>query len=157
MYYYSFQIFLCSEQVYLLVDFLQTFGLFLGTVSKTDVCPCTYFLESGSNSLSDMFNALLCCFRSDLVRNQLFGLRIGVNVICFSSLLNTQLCGLAMASPSSLLCNIPNMVSAIWLRRIWRKGGGGGRLEPLASVNNILLDLHNSLHPTQPHSIIAKC
>ena len=36
-------------------------------------------------------------------------------------------------------------------------GGGGGRLEPLASVNNILLDLHNSLHPTQPHSIIAKC
>ena len=80
-----------------MVDFLQTFGLFLGTVSKTDVCPCTYFLESGSNSSSDMFNAFLCCFRSDLVRNQLFGLRIGVvNVICFSSLVNTQLCGLAM-------------------------------------------------------------
>ena len=29
--------FLSSEQDYLLVDFLQTFGLFLGTVSKTDV------------------------------------------------------------------------------------------------------------------------
>ena len=35
--------------------------------------------------------------------------------------------------------------------------GAGGRLEPLGSVNNILLDLHNSLHPTQPHSIIPKC
>ena len=37
---------------------------------------------------------------------------------------------------------------------VW--GGGGGRLEPLASIHNILFDLHNSSHPTQPHSIIAK-
>ena len=27
---------------------------------------------------------------------------------------------------------------------------------PLALVNNTLLDLQNSLYPTQPHSIIAK-
>ena len=38
-------------------------------------------------------------------------------------------------------------------------GGGVGRggLEPSASVDNILIDLHNSSDPTQPHSIIAKC
>ena len=30
-----------SEKDNLLVDFLQTFGLFLGMVSKTDVFPCS--------------------------------------------------------------------------------------------------------------------
>ena len=32
-----------------------------------------------------------------------------------------------------------------------------GGLEPSASVINVLLDLYNSLDPSQPHSIIAKC
>ena len=37
-------------------------------------------------------------------------------------------------------------------------GGGGGcsQPQPLASVNNILLDLHNSSHRSQSHSIIVK-
>ena len=29
-------------------------------------------------------------------------------------------------------------------------------IQNISLVDNILLDLHNSLHPTQPHSIIAK-
>ena len=45
-------------------------------------------------------------------------------------------------------------------RSMWRmeNGGGGGcsQPQPSASVNNILLDLHNSLHPSQSHSIIVK-
>ena len=34
--------------------------------------------------------------------------------------------------------------------------GGCYPLQPLASVNNTLLDLQNFSYPTQPHSIIAK-
>ena len=34
--------------------------------------------------------------------------------------------------------------------------GGGYPPRPSASVDNTLLDLQNSLYPTQPHSIIAK-
>ena len=39
------------------------------------------------------------------------------------------------------------------LSRSW--GGGGYPLRPSASVDNTLLDLLNSLNPTQPHSLIA--
>ena len=35
--------------------------------------------------------------------------------------------------------------------------GGCCPSRPLASVDNILRDLHNSSHPAQPHAIIAKC
>ena len=45
-------------------------------------------------------------------------------------------------------------------RSMWRmeNGGGGGcsQPQPSASVNNIPLDLHNSSHPSQSHSIIVK-
>ena len=34
--------------------------------------------------------------------------------------------------------------------------GGCCPPRPSASVDNILLDLHNSSHPTQPHSVISK-
>ena len=54
--------FLSSEQDYLLVDFFQTFGLFLGTVSKQ------MFLLADTKSSKDMFNVFLYFFRSGLVR-----------------------------------------------------------------------------------------
>ena len=54
---------------------------------------------------------------------------------------------------------INKTVIEIGFRRMWRiinaDLGECYPPRPSASVDNILLDLHNSSHPTQPHSIIA--
>ena len=42
LFFQLFKMLLSSEQDYLLIDLLQTFGLILGTVSKADVFPCRY-------------------------------------------------------------------------------------------------------------------
>ena len=46
-----------------------------------------------------MSSVFLYFFRSDLVRNQLFRLRIAVKAICFSSLVNKPLGVLTMSLP----------------------------------------------------------
>ena len=58
-----------------------------------------------------MSSVLLYFFRSDLVRNQLFRLRIAVKAICFSSLVNKPLGVLTMVSSrSSLVPNVSNQL-----------------------------------------------
>ena len=58
-----------------------------------------------------MSSVFLYFFRSDLVRNQLFRLRIAVKAICFSSLVNKPLGVLTMVSSrSSLIPNVSNQL-----------------------------------------------
>ena len=64
LFYHSFKIVLSFAQHFLLIDFPQTFGLFLHMVSKVDVFPCRY--SSKIHQAIIMFSVFLYFFCSDL-------------------------------------------------------------------------------------------
>ena len=85
LFYYSFKMFPSSEQYCLLLDFLQTFGLFLDTVSKTD----SFFLEI-------------------LIQSKIH------RAITFNSLVNKQHGSLAMVHCPSSFCSGRSTLKTKW-------------------------------------------